>query len=678
VVTIVAGNGSGGSACYGGLAINANLSHPNGLALDSAGNLFIDDVCDAASASLIHKLTGTSISVAAGGGSDVGPPPVTGESAAAHAFNNSAGLATDGFGNVYVAETGTDYVTWFNPAGTIYTLTNTSLYNGPFGVAVDSARNVYVADTGNSRICKAAQSGCSPLAVTGLSFPKGVAVDSTGNLYIADTVNSLIRKLDTSGNVTKVAGGGTQGTADGVPASQAQMNNPVGIAADYIGNLYVADTSNGLIRKVDTLGYINTIAGGSAAGMQLSLPAAVAVGPAGEVYVADTGNNRVLKLTPPGLLFVPIPPCNVLDTRGSPIAAGSSRDVPILQGPCGVPNSAEAYSLNVTLFPPPPLPSPQRLLWPISVYVSPTGQRAPGGGPTVASLYGRAEANSAIVPAGANGSVTVFPDNVPANQSTDVTVTINGYFVPPPSAGALAFYPITPCRAVDTNLSAGVLSSFTIPTISSSCAVAQAPAYSFHIAVVPKGTLGSLTAWQNGQPQPAIATLTSPVGTEVGTEAIVPADASGTVNFSASDDTEMIIDVNGYFAPPGSPGQTLFHPVAPCWVVVSTTLFVSLVMNLPVPASPCDIPATAQAYLLNMTAYPVGNWPRGGAGPPFFITAWPANPNASQPDVYSLNTLAGDVVANTAIVAAGQDNQISLASTSATNLLLDTSGYFAP
>jgi len=140
-----------------------------------------------------------------------------------------------------------------------------------------------------------------------LSGPGSIALDSKGNLYIADALNHRIRLL-TGGNVTTVAGDGSAGWAgDGASAISAELNFPEGIALDPSGNMYIADTGNHVIRKVDTTGNITTIAGthgqvgsigdnGPALSAQLSYPSAVALDASGNIFIADTGNSEIRKI----------------------------------------------------------------------------------------------------------------------------------------------------------------------------------------------------------------------------------------------------------------------------------------------------------------------------------------------------------------------------------------------
>ena len=157
-------------------------------------------------------------------------------------------------------------------------------------------------------------------------------------------------------------------------------------------------------------------------------------------------------------------------------------------------------------------------------------------------------ANAAIVPAGSSGDINVF-----STSTTQVVIDINGYFAPPGSGG-LSFYPVTPCRVVDTRNPDGprggpqLFGERTFP-ISGACGLpSTAKAYSFNATVVPLGSLGYLSLWPTGDPQPVVSTLNSPDGSIDSNAAIVPT-LSGSINAFASNGTQLVLDTNGYFAP---------------------------------------------------------------------------------------------------------------------------------
>jgi hypothetical protein len=224
------------------------------------------------------------------------------------------------------------------------------------------------------------------------------------------------------------------------------------------------------------------------------------------------------------------------------MSAGSTRSFTIPLGPCVVPSTAQAYSLNITVVPHGPLN--YLTTWP-------TGQSQPVVS-TLNSNNGSVVANAAIVPSGTGGAVSVFVTN-----DTDVIIDINGYFAAPGSTGALSLYTLTPCRVADTRGATGAFGgptlagntsrSFTIP--SSACSVpTTAQAYSLNVTVVPPGALSYLTAWPTGQAQPVVSTLNSVNGAIVANAAIVPAGTAGAISVYVSNTTDVILDINAYFA----------------------------------------------------------------------------------------------------------------------------------
>jgi hypothetical protein len=381
---------------------------------------------------------------------------------------------------------------------------------------------------------------------------------------------------------------------------------------------------------------------------------------------------------PPGLSFIPITPCRVADTRnpngpfGGPyISGGTSRSFTIPSSACGIPSTAQAYSFNVAVV-------PHTALGYLTVW--PTGQSQPAVA-TLNSSDGRIKSNAAIVPAGTGGAVSVY-----ATNDTDAILDINGYFAPVGTSGSLAFYPSSPCRLVDTrrgllgNTIAGG-TSITLPILSSACGVpSTARAYSLNFTVVAQGQVGYLTAYPTGSSQPAVATLNAlpplpltvtPV--VVANAAIVQAGTGESINVFASNTTDLVVDINGYFAAPGTGGLSLYN-LPPCRVLDSRKPTgsppVDGSIDVNVLASGCGGTPSAQAYVLNATAVPFAFPP--GLG---FLTLWPQG--TAQPAVATLNALDGVVTNNMAIVPAG-NTQISAFAADPTHLIFDMFGYFAP
>ncbi len=327
VITTVAGNGTQGFSGDNGPAISAQLYGPWGVAIDSAGNLYIADSYN----SRIRKVTNGVITTVAGNAAccfsgDNGP-------AASAQLYGSHGVAAGPDGSVYIADSSNNRIRKVTN-GVITTVAGngTAGFSGdngpaasaqltdPEGVAVDSAGNLYIADTGYSRVRKVTNGVITTVAGGGATLgdngpatsaqlysPKGVAVDSAGNLYIADTYNQRIRKVS-NGVITTVAGTGTHGpsSGDNNPATSASLFSPTGVAVDSAGNLYIADTGNSRVRKLSN-GVITTVAGtggygfsgdnGLATSAQLYNPEGIAVDPAGDLYIADTLDSRIRKVS---------------------------------------------------------------------------------------------------------------------------------------------------------------------------------------------------------------------------------------------------------------------------------------------------------------------------------------------------------------------------------------------
>ncbi len=376
------------------------------------------------------------------------------------------------------------------------------------------------------------------------------------------------------------------------------------------------------------------------------------------------------------LFFVPVTPCRVVDTRGATgtlggpaMAGGSIRSFPIPQSACGIPTTAEAYSLNVTVVPRGGLS--YLTLWP-------AGEAQPAVS-TLNSFGGTVAANAAIVPAGANSAVDVF-----VTDTTDVILDINGYFSS--GSGGAAFYAASPCRVADTRNPAGSLGgpqmtggqTRDFPVLSSPCAIpSSASAYSMNVTVVPDGPLTYLTTWPSGEAQPGVSTLNSWTGKVVANAAIVPAGSGGDISIYVTDPTDVILDTNGYFAAAGGAGGLSFYPVTPCRVADTRNangafggpiVAAGSTRSFTIPSSGCSIPATAQAYSLNVTVVPSRTLQ--------YLTLWPVG--ATQPSVSTLNSWDGSIVANAAIVPAGTGGAISVFATDATQVILDINGYFAP
>jgi uncharacterized protein (TIGR03437 family) len=337
-INYIAGDGSIGYSGDGGYATSADLIAPFALAVDSSGNVYFAENGD----SRIRRIDAKSLDISTVAGN--GTPGFTGDgSTATNAeMNSPTGVAVDSAGNLYIADSLNCRIRKVASGGNISTLAGngTLSYSGdggaaskaqlntPQGVAADAAGNLYLSDTLNNVVRKVSPNGIisnyagnggvgssgdgSAATSAQLNGPQGLAVDASGNLFIADTLNAKVRKVSASGVISTVAGSGTPGYGgDGAAATSAQLNLPIGVAVDGNNNLYIADFGNSRVRKVSA-NNISTVAGngsfgysgdgGQAVKAQLNGPQGVAVDAAGNLYIADTENNRIREVTPGGLI----------------------------------------------------------------------------------------------------------------------------------------------------------------------------------------------------------------------------------------------------------------------------------------------------------------------------------------------------------------------------------------
>jgi sugar lactone lactonase YvrE len=277
VISTAAGNGTPGYSGDGGAATSAQLREPSGVAVDSSGNLYIADESN----SRIRKVTTAGVISTVAGNGTVG---YSGDGGAATSAQLWAprGVAVDSSGDLYIADAGNNDIRKVTPAGIISTVAgvlSAGGYSGdggaatgaqlnlPGGVAVDGSGNFYIADTLNQRVRKVTSAGIiSTVAGDGtsgyggdggsamsaeLSWPNGVALDAAGNLYIADTQNSRVRRVTAAGTISTVAGDGTQGfSGDGGAAVSAELYSETEVTVDGSGDLYIADTLNSRVREV--------------------------------------------------------------------------------------------------------------------------------------------------------------------------------------------------------------------------------------------------------------------------------------------------------------------------------------------------------------------------------------------------------------------------------------------
>lgn len=304
------------------------LSRPAGVAFDAAGNLYIAEngnnlIVEVSPVGMISTVAGTGEQGYAG---DNGP-------ATSAVLDSPAGVAIDTAGNIYIADSHNNRIRKVT-SGTITTIAGTgaagfsgdggtatsAALNLPTALAVDAAGNLYIADTNNHRIRKISGTMITTVAgdgeqlylndgvaatQTGLDSPSGIAVDAAGNLYIGDTRNQRVRKVTlSSGLISTIAGNGTKSFAgDGGMASAAGLARPRGVATAADGSIYLVDSDNDRICNINGAGTISTAAGNGAQGFSgdtgpansgmLDRPRAVAVSSGGAIAISDTNNQRI-------------------------------------------------------------------------------------------------------------------------------------------------------------------------------------------------------------------------------------------------------------------------------------------------------------------------------------------------------------------------------------------------
>ncbi|OFW40135.1 MAG: hypothetical protein A3J28_06665 [Acidobacteria bacterium RIFCSPLOWO2_12_FULL_60_22] len=339
IIATVAGNGTAGFSGDGGPAPSASLNNPRGIALDSAGSIYIADFNN----HRIRKITPVGImNTVAGTGTPSFGSSGDGGAATSASVSSPSGVAVDAAGNLYIVDSLNSRIRKVSPAGIITNFAGGAFYGfsgdggpatnaglrAPTGLAVVGG-NLYIADTGNGRIRRVDPSGNigtvagiglvnfsgdgGPATGASLSNPESVEVDATGNLYIADTGGNRIRKVSSAGVITTAAGNGTPAfSGDGGPATQSSLDGPRGVAVDTAGNLYITDWLNERIRKVSPVGTITTVAGngkfafsgdgGPATAASFANEFMIDVDSAGNLYIADENNNRIRKVSPSAII----------------------------------------------------------------------------------------------------------------------------------------------------------------------------------------------------------------------------------------------------------------------------------------------------------------------------------------------------------------------------------------
>ncbi|MBK9502396.1 MAG: hypothetical protein IPO06_24045 [Leptospiraceae bacterium] len=322
--TVITFAGSGSIGSTDGTGISASFKYPQGLGIDSSGNIYVGDTQN----NKIRKITSGGVVTTLAGSGAQGSADGTGTSAT---FYYPYQIAVDSSNDLYVTDAGNNKIRKVTSSGVVTTFAGSgstgsadatgtaASFSYPLGVAIDSNGIIYVSDANNNKIRKITSSGvvttfagsgsAGATDATGASAsfnsPHSIAIDLSGNLYVADMNNNKIRKITSSGVVTTLAGSGAQGSVDGTGTS-ATFYSPQGIAVDSNGNLYIGDLFNNKIRKITSSGVVTTLAGsgsqGSSDGLGTSAsfyyPYNIVIDSNGFLYVADDGNHKIRKITP--------------------------------------------------------------------------------------------------------------------------------------------------------------------------------------------------------------------------------------------------------------------------------------------------------------------------------------------------------------------------------------------
>lgn len=278
-ITTVVGNGTGGYTGDGGQATLATLNNPTGIAIDNTGNLYISD----AGNNVIRMVNTAGIITTIAGNGTIGHTGDGGQATSA-SLNTPGQIAIDSLGNLYIADISNNAIRKVTSNGIINTIAgnDSAGYTGDGGLATSAS----------------------------LNSPLGVAVDAQGNIYIADYGNHVVRKINPQGIITTIAGNGTLSYGgDGGGATLAGLSSPTSVTLDAAGNIFIADIWNNVVRRVNPNGIINTVVGnhqainnyfgdGSAAiAAGLYEPINVAFDNNGSMYIADNGNNVIREVT---------------------------------------------------------------------------------------------------------------------------------------------------------------------------------------------------------------------------------------------------------------------------------------------------------------------------------------------------------------------------------------------
>jgi uncharacterized protein (TIGR03437 family) len=334
-ISLIAGTAStSGFSGDGGQASSAELNSPANVTVDSNHNIYIVDKGNGR----IRKVSTSGVITTVAGSTANGTWAGDGGPAISASLNSPNGIAFDSAGNMYIADTGNNVVRKVNTSGTISTVAGNNIagYGGdgiaattanlssPTSVALDSTGNLYIADANNNcirevttdQIIHTVAGQCpyplfegdgGPAIQAKLNKPFSIALDAYGDLFIADTENEVLREVTPDGIINTIAGTPTTtGFQDG-PALQAKFSSPSGIAIDASGSIYIADKSNFRIRKLLPSGNVVSVAGNGSPGYsgnnvaatsaEFYFPTGVGTDSSGNVFVADLQNQVIREMT---------------------------------------------------------------------------------------------------------------------------------------------------------------------------------------------------------------------------------------------------------------------------------------------------------------------------------------------------------------------------------------------
>jgi hypothetical protein len=707
VVSTVAGNGVNGDAGDGGPAVAANLLWPAGVAVDAEGNLYIS------SGARIRKV-GPDGTITAFAGTPTAGYTGDGGSATSAQLTEPHGLAVDSAGNLYIADSGNFRIRKVDRNGTITTIAGNGVagYSGDGGPAVsaqigyvhalafDSAGNLYFSDPYDHCVRRILTSGTvetvagggfgsagdgGPAVGAELKYPYGLAADRSGNIYIADLLNHRVRVIASDGTMFTAAGTGSPGfNGDGQPGPYTALDMPAELAPAPGGSVYIADLRNFRIREL-----VNSASppaptllapanGASGVSLQPVLSWNASSGATSYDVHFGTSSPPPLAASTTGTSYVP-----------GPLRVGTQYFWQIVARNGSDSNLSATWSFTTEVIAPeaPALSSPANgatsvLTTPVLAWSASLGADSYDvyiDGSLVTNTQDTSYAPQTLTPD------TAYSWSVVARNSAGSAPSPTWAFTTGAPPLGLHFVPVTPCRVADTRnpagpfggpaMTAGSTRSFAVPQ--SACSIpGTAQAYSLNVTAVPQGPLSYLTLWPTGQAQPFVSTLNSLGGIVVANAAIVPAGSSGAVSVYVTNPADVVLDIDGYFDTSSGANSYSFYPAAPCRVADTRgptgqfggpSMFAGQTRDFPVPTASCGIPPTARAHSLNVTAVP--------DGPLSYLTLWPTG--EAQPFVSTLNSLTGKVVANAALVPAGTNESISVFATNPTDVVLDSNGYFA-